>query len=228
MSTGTLDALRNLSNMVLITAKSSKGKTWEELAKQVQELPLAVQQVQNPLSRLAASLLRSEKGTHAREAVPAAEGGHQVQEPTPAEPIEEPPQPKRVAREVAALKSTNILGDNTSPARNTRSRCASVAALTLLSASQASGIQWAPRNMYNDAAPMSSLAELANAVLDGDNILKYRQLINYPLLGPAWNTLSSNEYGRLAQGIGGRVKGTDTILFINKEDVPKDRVMDVT
>ena len=75
---------------------------------------------------------------------------------------------------------------------------------------------------------MSPLAELANVVLDGDNILKYRQLINHPLLGPAWNTSSSNKCGRLAQGIGGRVNGTDTILFINKEDVPKDRVMDVT
>ena len=146
---------------------------------------MVVQQVQTPLSRLAASLSRLERGTQAREAVPAAEGNLQVQDTTSTEPIEEPPQPERVAREVAALKSTNILGDNTSPARNTRSRCASVAALTLLSASQASGVQWAPRNMYNDTSPMSPLAELANAVLDGDNILKYRQLINHPLLGPA-------------------------------------------
>ena len=50
---------------------------------------------------------------------------------------------------------------------------------------------------------MSPLAELANVVLDGDNILKYRQLINHPQLGPAGNTLSSNEFGRVAQGVGG-------------------------
>ena len=75
---------------------------------------------------------------------------------------------------------------------------------------------------------MSPLAELASAVLERDNILKYRQLINHPLLGSAWNTSLSNNFGRLVQGIGGRVKGADTILFINKEDVSKDRVMDVT
>ena len=45
MSNGTMDTLRYLSNIFLTTAKSSKDKTWEEPAKQVRELPLAVQQV---------------------------------------------------------------------------------------------------------------------------------------------------------------------------------------
>ena len=79
-----------------------------------------------------------------------------------------------------------------------------------------------------DNSPLTPLAELASAVLEGDNILKYRQLLRHPVLGPAWNTSSSNKFGRLAQGIGGRVKGTDTIFFINKEEVPLDRVLDVT
>ena len=82
-----MDVLRNLSNIFLTTAKSSKDKTWEEPAKQVRELTLAVQQVQTPLSRLAASLLCPEKGTHVREAVPAAEGDLQVQETIQAESI---------------------------------------------------------------------------------------------------------------------------------------------
>ena len=77
-------------------------------------------------------------------------------------------------------------------------------------------------------SPITPLAELASAVLEGDNILKYRQLLRHPMLGPAWNTSSLSKCGSLAQGIGGRVKGTDTILFINKEDMPLDRVMDVT
>ena len=41
-----------------------------------------------------------------------------------------------------------------------------------------------------------------------------------------WNRALSNEIDRLAQGNIRGVKGTDTIQFIRKEDVPRDR--DVT
>ena len=71
--------------------------------------------------------------------------------------------------------------------------------------------------MHNSDSPMSPLAELASAVLEEDNILKYSQLLRHPLLGPAWNTSSANEFGRLAQGVGGRVKGTDTIFLSTKK-----------
>ncbi len=43
-----------------------------------------------------------------------------------------------------------------------------------------------------------------------------------------WNTSAANEFGRLAQGVGGRVKATNTIFFIHKDQVPKDRMKDVT
>jgi hypothetical protein len=58
--------------------------------------------------------------------------------------------------------------------------------------------------------------------------MTYRQLITHPKTKVVWNHSSANEFGRLAQGIGGRIKGTDTIRFIHKEDVPKDRLKDVT
>ena len=48
-------------------------------------------------------------------------------------------------------------------------------------------------------SPLTPLAELASAVLDGDSVLKCRQLLKHPVLGPAWNTSSANEFGRLAQ-----------------------------
>ena len=64
--------------------------------------------------------------------------------------------------------------------------------------------------------------------LEGDKILKYRQLIKHPEVGEHWRTSSANEFGRLAQGIGGRVQGTNTINFIPKYLVPEDRIMDVT
>ncbi len=44
-----------------------------------------------------------------------------------------------------------------------------------------------------------------------------------------WETSAANEFGRLTQGLkDGRVKGTNTIFFIKKEEVPKERIKDVT
>jgi len=44
-----------------------------------------------------------------------------------------------------------------------------------------------------------------------------------------WIKSSANEFGRLTQGLAnGRVTGTNTIFFIHKDLVPKDRIKDVT
>ena len=228
MSNGTTDALRILGNISLTTAKSNNDKSWEEPATQAQEHPTIVPKAHTPLSRLAANLRRPERGAQARETAEAEEPTEEGQGTTPPEPVEEAPKPKQAAREVVALKCTNILGTNDFPTRNTRSRCSTIAALTLLSNSRASGAQWRPRNMHNSDSPMSPLAELASTVLEGDTILKYIQLLRLPLFGPAWNTSSANKFGSLAQGVGGRMKGTDTIFFINKEDMPLDKLMHVT
>ena len=37
-----------------------------------------------------------------------------------------------------------------------------------------------------------------------------------------------NEIGRLAQGLKGRVEGTNTIYFINKDESPQEQWKDVT
>ena len=58
--------------------------------------------------------------------------------------------------------------------------------------------------------------------------MKYRQLITHPEFKVVWNRSSANEFGRLAQGIGGRIQGTNTIRFIRKEEVPIGRLKDVT
>ncbi len=59
--------------------------------------------------------------------------------------------------------------------------------------------------------------------------LNYRQLLRHPKYTKAWNISAANEFGRLAQGLkDGRVKGTDTIRFIQKDEVPFDRMKDVT
>jgi hypothetical protein len=54
-------------------------------------------------------------------------------------------------------------------------------------------------------------------------VMNYKQLITDPLTKEAWNRSSANEFGRLAQGVGGRVKGTNTIHFIKHDEIPKDR-----
>eukprot|EP00804_Cyclotella_cryptica_P020090 CCRYP_014884-RA/>CCRYP_014884-RA protein AED:0.24 eAED:0.24 QI:0/0/0/0.75/0.33/0/4/0/1279 len=72
--------------------------------------------------------------------------------------------------------------------------------------------------------------EAAHAVLDQETgqLLEYRQLLKHPKFRDVWNRSASDEFGRLAQGIGGRIKGTDTIRFIHKHEIPQDRFKDVT
>jgi len=72
--------------------------------------------------------------------------------------------------------------------------------------------------------------EYANEIFDEDSgkLLKYRQLITHPKYKEVWFHSSANKFGRLAQGVGGRIQGTNTIVFINKHQVPADRWKDIT
>jgi hypothetical protein len=51
----------------------------------------------------------------------------------------------------------------------------------------------------------------------------YRHLLKHPTYGAIWLVSAANEFGRLAQGIAGRVAGTDTMFFIQKHQVPQGR-----
>jgi hypothetical protein len=72
--------------------------------------------------------------------------------------------------------------------------------------------------------------EIAMPVLDQETgkLLEYRQLLVHPRYKDVWNRSAADEFGRLAQGIKGRVKATDTIRFIHKHEVPQDRFKDIT
>ena len=59
-------------------------------------------------------------------------------------------------------------------------------------------------------------------------MLEYRQLLRHPKLQEIWNREGANQFGRLAQGVGGRIEGTNTIHFIKKQEIPQDRLKDVT
>ena len=72
--------------------------------------------------------------------------------------------------------------------------------------------------------------EAAHSVLDHDTgqLLEYRQLLKNPKFKEIWTRSAADEFGRLAQGIGGRIKSIHTIHFIHKREIPADRLKDVT
>jgi hypothetical protein len=77
---------------------------------------------------------------------------------------------------------------------------------------------------------MEQNIERAMAVMDHDSgkMMNYRQLRKHPKYNKAWTTSSANEFGRLASGVGGRVKGTKTIRFLHQDDIPQKRRKDIT
>ncbi len=72
---------------------------------------------------------------------------------------------------------------------------------------------------------------LAMAVMDKGTgkLLNYRQLMNSPKYKKAWSLSAANEFGQLANGIGGHIKNpTNTIEFIFEHEIPADRRKDIT
>ena len=68
------------------------------------------------------------------------------------------------------------------------------------------------------------------AVMDAETgkLLNYKQSMRDPNHKKRWSVSSANEFGRLANGVGDRIKGTNTIKFIREREVPNDRRKDVT
>ena len=69
----------------------------------------------------------------------------------------------------------------------------------------------------------------AGAIIDkttGES-LEYRELIKRPETRETWFKSLANEICRLAQGIRD-IKGTETICFIPKHEIPKERLNEVT
>ena len=87
------------------------------------------------------------------------------------------------------------------------------------------------RRMAHQVSKLENEVHQAMAVMDAETgkLLNYRQLMRDPKYKKRWSTSSANEFGRLANGVGGRIKNpTNTIKFIRKKDVPNDRRKDVT
>ncbi len=70
----------------------------------------------------------------------------------------------------------------------------------------------------------------AMAVMDADTgkLLNYCQLMQSTKYQDAWSLSSANNFGRLANGVGGCIKTlTNTIQFIYQHEVPKDQMKDI-
>ena len=69
------------------------------------------------------------------------------------------------------------------------------------------------------------------AVMDEQTgrLLDYKQLMRDPKYKKHLSTSSANEFGRLVNGVGGRIKNpTNRIRFIRRKDIPRSRLKDVT
>jgi hypothetical protein len=68
---------------------------------------------------------------------------------------------------------------------------------------------------------------MANAVINQDTgaSLEYRHLIQDEATLSVWNKAAENEFRRLAQGVGGRIEGSNTIFFIPRQAVPKCKIV---
>ena len=73
------------------------------------------------------------------------------------------------------------------------------------------------------------LKEVINAVLNKDtgDFLEYCHLTGNPKYRKIWGKSYGNDFRRLAQGTPGRVEGTDTLFFVDKEDLPTARYRDI-
>ena len=88
------------------------------------------------------------------------------------------------------------------------------------------------RGLANEVLQMDEWAYgdlFAGAIIDSDTgkSLEYRDLIKHDKYRDIWEKSYANELGRLAQGIRD-IPGTNTIIFIRRSDIPKDRLKDVT
>ena len=116
-----------------------------------------------------------------------------------------------------ALVSQDDLG----PSQNTRA----ARRQRLLTALDVSDTALTAKQMSARCFPQQFILDYAAAVLDEETgeLLEYRHLIKNPKYKKDWGYSFGNEIGRLAQGMPGRNKGTNTIHFIHKSEVPPDR-----
>jgi hypothetical protein len=68
---------------------------------------------------------------------------------------------------------------------------------------------------------------MANSFINEDTgaSLEYHHLIKDNSTFTVWNKAAANEFRRLAQGVGDRIEGSNTIFFIPRQAVPKGNII---
>ena len=160
-----MQALQDLSKMFVDRAKTDRSDSWNENENSQPTPPVST--VSNTGFEPRTFPSRSEPLT---PTPPVIHGPETQDNPNP------PQKPKRISKELRNLQNTRVLGSNGPPSMNTRSRCVAAAIAALTATSPTSAKLWNPR-------PSKSKAERLYAVLEGDKMLNYRQLINHPKLG---------------------------------------------
>jgi hypothetical protein len=106
----------------------------------------------------------------------------------------------------------------------------SVSTEAMLSAMEMTSIPLEAKNLVCRRFPLAMMCEMAGAVLDPKTgeLMEYRHLVAKPKYCEVWSKANAKELGRLAQGLPGVAKGTNTLNFIGYEQIPNDRQKDVT
>ncbi|KAL7532914.1 hypothetical protein ACHAXR_004935 [Thalassiosira sp. AJA248-18] len=134
---------------------------------------------------------------------------------------------------IPKYKAIIIEKQTEAPAHNTRSRKEIPRTITqeaMLTAVKMSSTNTTARNLAGRKFPMKLLCELAGAVMDANGeLMQYRHLIKHPSeYREVWGNAYGKELGRLTQGMPGVVEGTDTLDFIQNDEIPLERRKDVT
>jgi hypothetical protein len=120
------------------------------------------------------------------------------------------------------------------PANNTRSRRATTSITQeamLMTIDITKSARITPSALAKRKFPLAVLCVFAGAVLDQatGEMMEYRHLIKHPKHKGTWGNSYGDEVGRLAQGRKqSGLEGTNTLFFINFNQIPRDRIKDIT
>ena len=113
------------------------------------------------------------------------------------------------------------------PAHNTRSRnLQTITQETIFSMINIHRGHLSAQQASQRKFPKEALAAVLNE--ETGELMEYRHLVANPKYREIYKPAYGKELGRLTQGIPGIVQGTNTIVFIHKNEVPSDRWKDVT
>ena len=123
-------------------------------------------------------------------------------------------------------QDTQLEEPPTGPAMRTRNKKFSTTQEAMLSCCDILQHSMSARVLMSRRFPKEVIVSVLNE--ETGELMEYRHLIFNPKYSELWQNSYGNKLGRLAQGMPGRVEGTDIIFFVHKKDVPAHRWRDIT